>query len=199
MQLLDTKTQSLTTSSLVCLGFFDGVHLGHLALLNCAKNIAQKEGGLVCVHTFDVSPTQQIRKDGRWFELTPLSKKIELLEQHGCQVVAISSFDQAMRQMKGRDFFEKILIKCLKAKVLVTGWDHRLGFQGDTDVVKLQSLCDEYHIRLEVISKVSLPTGERVSSTAIREALLCGNKELAEAMLGRNVDEDTGLLKKLRV
>ena len=191
MQLINTKTQKLEADSVVCLGFFDGVHLGHGALLHKARDIAQKEGYCMCVHTFDTSPSQQIRKDASWFELTLPSRKHQLIAQSGCQFLAVSSFDERMRTMKGKDFFEKILLKVLRAKVIITGWNHRFGHKGDTDIRGLQTLCEEHGVVLHVVQKVSLPSGENVSSTAIRKALLCGEINLAEKMLGRVVDEDT--------
>ena len=87
----------LEKPSVVCLGYFDGVHLGHMALLNAAREISKNSGMLMCVHTFDRSPAQEIHPEKAFPLLTPIPEKEALLEAAGSDVLAISRFDERMR------------------------------------------------------------------------------------------------------
>lgn len=167
--------------SVVCLGFFDGVHKGHLSLLRAAKDIARDKGLIVCAHTFDRAPGE---KD---FALTTLSEREALLKAAGADRVAVSAFNEDMRRMSGDDFFRGIVLDKLNARHVVCGDDHRFGYKGAWGVRELQSLCDDAGVGLTVVPQVSLPDGQRVSSTAIRQAIRDGNTELAEKMLGRKI------------
>ena len=166
----------------VCLGFFDGVHLAHQALLRAAKEAGKRLGLPVCVHTFDHAPGE---KD---FELTDLPQREALLRQYGADQVAVSVFNDEMRRMPGDVFFRDIVLNRLNARHVVCGDDHRFGYRGAFGVNELQSLCDEAGIGLTVVPQVSLPDGQRISSTAIRKALEAGDTALAEKMLGRKIE-----------
>ena len=165
--------------SVVCLGFFDGVHKGHLSLLRAAKDIARDQGLIVCVHTFDRAPGE---KD---FVLTTLDERVALLRAAGADRVAVSAFNEDMRRMSGDDFFRGIVLEKLNARHVVCGDDHRFGYKGGWGVKELEALCRQSGVGLTVCPPVSLPDGTRVSSTAIRKAILAGNIPLAEEMLER--------------
>lgn len=165
--------------SVVCLGFFDGVHKGHLSLLRAAKDIARDQGLIVCVHTFDRAPGE---KD---FVLTTLDERVALLRAAGADRVAVSAFNEDMRRMSGDVFFRQIVLEKLNARHVVCGDDHRFGYKGGWGVKELEALCRQSGVGLTVCPPVSLPDGTRVSSTAIRKAILAGNIPLAEEMLER--------------
>ncbi len=169
----------LNAPSVVCLGFFDGVHKGHLSLLRAAAEIARDQGLIVCAHTFDRAPGE---KD---FELTALEERQALLRAAGADRVAVSAFNEDMRRMSGDEFFRRIVLEKLNARHVVCGDDHRFGYRGGWGVKELEALCRENGVGLTVCPPVSLPDGTRVSSTAIRKAILTGNAPLAEEMLGR--------------
>ena len=169
----------LNAPSVVCLGFFDGVHKGHLSLLRAAKDIARDQGLIVCVHTFDRAPGE---KD---FVLTTLAEREALLRAAGADRVAVSAFSEDMRRMSGDDFFRQIVLGSLNARHVVCGDDHRFGYKGGWGVKELEALCRQNGVGLTVCPPVSLPDGVRVSSTAIRKAILAGNIPLAEEMLER--------------
>jgi riboflavin kinase/FMN adenylyltransferase len=169
----------LNAPSVVCLGFFDGVHKGHLSLLRAAKDIARDQGLIVCVHTFDRAPGE---KD---FVLTTLAEREALLRAAGADRVAVSAFSEDMRRMTGDDFFRQIVLGSLNARHVVCGDDHRFGYKGGWGVKELEALCRQNGVGLTVCPPVSLPDGTRVSSTAIRKAILAGNIPLAEEMLER--------------
>lgn len=171
--------EAINAPSVVCLGFFDGVHKGHLSLLRAAKDIARDQGLIVCVHTFDRAPGE---KD---FVLTTLAEREALLRAAGADRVAVSAFSEDMRRMTGDDFFRQIVLGSLNARHVVCGDDHRFGYKGGWGVKELEALCRQNGVGLTVCPPVSLPDGTRVSSTAIRKAILAGNIPLAEEMLER--------------
>lgn len=169
------------TPTVVCLGFFDGVHKGHLALVHAARQIADQRGWPVCVHTFDRAP------GSKGAELTTLAERERLLLQAGADWVAVSPFDDHMRQMRGEDFFRDIVLGHLRAGYIICGDDHRFGHKGAWGVRELAAMCDQAGIGLTVVPEVTLENGLRVSSTAIRQALEAGDIPLAESMLGRQI------------
>ncbi|MBE5787552.1 MAG: hypothetical protein E7324_08450 [Clostridiales bacterium] len=169
--------------TVVCLGFFDGVHRGHLALLAAARKVAASQGWLICAHTFDRAP------GSKGALLTGLSRREELLKQAGADFVAVSPFDEQMRMMDGDAFFREIVLGQLHAAHVVCGDDHRFGHQGAWGVAELKNMCDEAGIGLTVVPEVALPGGMRISTSAIRKALADGDYALAEEMLGRPLEE----------
>lgn len=169
--------------AVVCLGFFDGVHRGHLALIEAGRKIARDRGLVLCVHTFDQAPGV------KGAELTDLNERARLLKEAGADEVAVSVFDDAMRHMNGEDFFRSVVLGQLNARHVVCGDDHRFGYRGAFGVRELKDLCERTGTGLTVVPQVSLPGGERISSTAVRQALARGDWALAEEMLGRPVSD----------
>ena len=177
--------EAVFVPSVVCLGFFDGVHLGHLRILEASRQAAKQLGIPLCVHTYDIPPSRLIKHGHEPLELTDLSEKAVLLEQAGAQVVAVSRFDDQLMHMPGSVFFQDVLLQRLKARHLVAGEDHRFGFHGDTDAGALSALCQKAGIGLSLVKPLATAEGLIISSTAIRQALQQGDRAAAEAMLGR--------------
>lgn len=168
--------------TVICLGYFDGVHLGHQALLKVGRDAADRLGLPLLVHTFDRAPGKSDAS------LTDLEQRKRLLLRYGADGVAVSPFDDDLRKTSGEAFIRGIIIGKLHARVIVCGDDHRFGYLGKCGVEELRSLCAEYGAELVVVPAVTLD-GIRVSSTAIREALASGDTELAEKMLGRGLTD----------
>lgn len=173
----------------VCLGFFDGVHLGHRSLLAAAVDIGQKARLQVCVHTYSAAPGTLIHPERAYHELTSLPEKVDLLLRFGADTVAVSRFDQRMMLMDGAQFIDDELGSCLSVRHLVVGADHRFGFQARTGPSQLTQLCSERGIGLTVVEPLTAEDGSVISSTAIKCALMQGDVKKAEAMLGRPVTE----------
>lgn len=181
--------ETLEAPSVVCLGFFDGVHIGHQRLIAAAVAVARTQGLISCAHTFSEMPVKVIRPDCQVLELTPLAEKLALFRSAGLDAAAVSNFDENMRMMHARDFFVNCLLNGLKAKHLVVGYDHRFGYHGECGAEMLSALCAEYSVGLTVIEPVRLASGELVSSTAVRKAVSEGDFALAQRMLGRPCPE----------
>ncbi|MHC1786250.1 MAG: adenylyltransferase/cytidyltransferase family protein [Christensenellales bacterium] len=171
--------------SVVCLGYFDGVHIGHQALIKLGRSIAVRASLVPCVHSYDVPPGKLLKPHTDYQELTNFQEKCRLLEEAGAQIVAISRFDAKLMHMSGERFFEEVLLQRMQAKHLVAGYDHRFGYRGDTDAARLEVLCRQYGIGLSIMPAVKTADGHIVSSSAVRSALKAGNLSLAEEMLGR--------------
>lgn len=184
-RLLLNDGQRAQKPSVVCLGFFDGVHRGHAQLIQRAKEIAAEKALAVCVHTFDQMPVRILQPEANVLELTPLEDKASLLEALGVDILAVSRFDQETMHQSAGEFFRHVLLGALQAKHIVAGFHHRFGHQGEGDTATLYALCEKTGTGLDVIAPVTLENGELISSTAIRTALLQGNTDKAEAMLGR--------------
>ena len=180
--------EKLPERTAVCLGYFDGVHRGHLALLEEAGRIAGKEHLTVAVHVLDRSPASVLHPDQPVLQLTSLAEKAAVFEAHGCRILAVSTFDEHFRMMSGRDFFKRILLDRLNAGAVITGDDHRFGYRGSMGVTELAELCAEAGVLLSVVPRLTMPDGTVISSSAIREALRQGDTARAEAMLGRPVE-----------
>ncbi len=174
----------------VCLGFFDGVHIGHQAIIDQGRKKAAELSLPLYVHTYDIPPLNMIKHSDAVKELSPLPEKAALLEAAGVDVVAVSRFNEQLMHMSGEDFFTGILLHRLNARYLIVGFDHRFGHRGGTDTIALTDLCNEYGVGLSKVEAVRLPDGRAVSSTAVRDALARGDTDLAQRMLGRPVSEE---------
>ena len=180
---------NVLTPSVVCLGVFDGVHLGHHKLIEKALATAKRDNLQAIVHTYDPLPVSVISPNKFIIELTPLEERVKLLDELGVQQIAVSTFDESLMHMSGTDFFQKVLLKKLNARHIVAGFNHRFGFHADTDVGKLEALCKDAGIGLSVIEPIITAQGNLISSSAIRAAILLEDYELASLMLGRPLDQ----------
>ena len=166
----------------IALGFFDGVHLGHAALLRRVAETAARLGAVPAAFTFDKNPAAAIT--GR---AVPLLSSVEdrtaLMERlYGIQELLVASFD-VMQHMDWRDFVRSYLVKECGAVHLVAGHDFHFGYKGEGDPRRLESLCAELGLGCDIIPKVELD-GITVSSTYIRALLAQGELEQANRFLG---------------
>lgn len=182
--------ENLCTPMVICLGVFDGVHLGHLRLINEAIDIARENGMETLVHTYDPLPANVINPQKPVCDLTPIGLRLRLLQDAGVQNTAVSKFTHELQHQSGRDFFQQILLGKLNAKHIVAGFNHHFGFKADTDVDRLQEMCREAKIGLSVIPPVQTPEGKLICSTAIRILIQENDLEGAAIMLGRPVDAE---------
>jgi len=166
----------------IALGFFDGVHLGHAALLEAANTRAKALCATPSVLTFATHPKQLIT--GAPVPLiNSLEDKLELIERLcGIRDVVVLPFDAAFRQMTWMDFVE-ILRREFHAVYLVCGHDFIFGYGGEGNPSKLRELCQELSLGCDVIPEISLD-GQPVSSTYIRRLLEQGAMERANQFLG---------------
>ena len=163
------------------LGFFDGVHLGHQALLNACCAMARQVGGLPSVVTFGNHP------DALVFGKEPAlintwQDRMRLFENYGIRNVEILPFDRKMMTMPWRDFFALLRTR-FQAEGLVCGNDFCFGYRGEGTPEKLMEACRETGIPCEIVPEQTVH-GIRISSTHIRSLLEQGEMEEAVSFLG---------------
>ena len=164
----------------VALGFFDGVHLGHMAVIESA--VKQKEDALAAVMTFSQPPAFVLT--GRSPALLSTNEqKARLFELIGADVVIFADF-AALKHLSAEDFVGGILKKKLKAEKVFCGFNYHFGACGKADSNDLARLCREHGIKAQACQPV-LSRGEPVSSSRIRERIVCGDMKEAAALLGR--------------
>ena len=169
--------------SAVALGCFDGVHLGHRAVIAKAVAQAHDQGLLSVVFTFDSSPRNYFAPSSVP-QLTDREKKIELIEAMGVDVLICLPFDKEIATTSAEDFFKKILVDALSARQIVCGYNYSFGAKGRGNAELLRKLCDTVGIALTALAPIA-ENGTPISSSAIRAALEQGNVEEANAALGR--------------
>ena len=166
------------------IGNFDGVHLGHQAMLARLCEEARRDGLAACAMTFEPHPREFFSPDRAPARLTSLREKLELLQAYGIDCAHVYRFDYRFAQITAEEFVERILVRGLGARQLLIGDDFRFGARRAGDLALLKSFETRYGYTVEAMSSVMLD-GERVSSTAVREALAQGEMQRAARLLGR--------------
>lgn len=173
-------------SSVVAIGVFDGVHLGHRRILNRALECAKEQDSRAMVVTFDPHPAVILRPESAPALLTTISQRLELFEEAQMDQTYVLEFDMEMASLSPKDFVNEILVKKLKATHVTAGTDFHFGFGRKGDMSKLAEYGAELGFGVEVVDMVTYPNqAEHISSTAIRRALAGGQVNLASDMLGR--------------
>ena len=172
------------TSPIVTLGVFDGVHRGHRYLLDSLVSQACKQGSESVVITFDPHPRLVLRaNDKDLFFLTTLEEKAGLLRDAGIGHLVIIDFSRDFSNMEACDFVQKILVEKVRTKHLIVGHDHHFGKSGKGNFEIIKECARSSDMIVEKVK--GLRTSDiTVSSTAIRKALLDGNLDEANDMLG---------------
>ncbi len=166
----------------IALGFFDGVHLGHGALLRRVAERSKELDALPCAFTFNQSPAAALTG-----QVVPLLTGVEdrtqlMRELYGIREVVVAPFE-VMRQMDWQDFVEQYLQKELGAVHVVAGHDFHFGYRGEGSPQRLAEKCARLGLGCDVIPKVELD-GVTISSTHIRTLVEAGELEQATRFLG---------------
>ncbi|MBQ9761684.1 MAG: bifunctional riboflavin kinase/FAD synthetase [Oscillospiraceae bacterium] len=167
--------------TIYALGFFDGVHLGHQALLKACRSMADKTGCKAGVVTFLGHPDELVSGTPTPLINTP-ADRARLLRRFGMDAVVELPFDKQLMNMPYLTFFRLLLTK-YGAAGLVCGHDFRFGFRGEGNAEKLSAACREAGIPCTVVPEQKLD-GVTVSSTHIRSLVEMGEMEQAGAFLG---------------
>lgn len=167
----------------VTIGTFDGVHLGHQKILQKINKEAEKVGGESVLFTFHPHPRIVLNPENHNLKLLQTQEeKIEKLARIGLQNLIIYPFTTEFSNLTALEFVRDILVKKIKVKTLVIGYDHQFGKNREGGIEFLQSVSEEYGFSI-----IEIPVQEindvDVSSTKIRNALLEGNIALANSFL----------------
>ena len=167
----------------LALGVFDGVHVGHRAVIARAVEAARKEGGKAFVVTFDPHPIRVIAPEKAPASLlATLDEKAAVLKALGVDGLLVIHFDMAFAKMDAEEFVRKLL--AADVRTVAVGEDWRFGSKRSGDVAMLRRMGGELGFQLEAVPPV-MWDGERISSTRIRQAIRDGNFDAVEEMLGR--------------
>ena len=168
----------------VTIGNFDGVHLGHRAMLERLGRHAARLAVPATVMTFEPTPREYFAPARAPARLTRLREKLELFAAAGVERCVVLHFDRRLQIMRGDSFARELLSRKMGAREVVVGSDFRFGAGGEADVALLQKLGPTLGFGVDVVEPV-LADGERVSSSAIRAALARADLEHAGRLLGR--------------
>jgi riboflavin kinase/FMN adenylyltransferase len=169
----------------IAIGNFDGVHLGHRALIARAR----AAGGTTCVLTFDPHPARLLAPAQAPPMITTLARKVELLAEAGVELTVVEPFTPALLATGAERFVEELLVRRLHARTVVVGWDFTYGHKRGGNVTTLAAAGRQQGFAVEIIEAVQLDGGP-VSSTRIRRAIRNGEVALAARLLGRPFDVD---------
>ncbi|HFH9938634.1 TPA: bifunctional riboflavin kinase/FAD synthetase [Streptococcus suis] len=166
--------------TVLVLGYFDGIHLGHKALFERARKVADERGLTVTVLTYPESPRLAFSRftPELLLHLTSQEQRYLLLEKNGVDQLVMTPFTSEFASNTPEEFIERY-VKGVNAQALVAGFDYHFG-NCRADVQDLMELFDG---QVEIVSEVSL-RGEKVSSTRIRQAIQSGDVSLANQLLG---------------
>ena len=169
--------------SVVTIGKFDGVHIGHREVLRRLRERAA--GRRVVVVTFDRHPLELFDPARAPQPLLSIPQKVEALRDAGADLVVVLPFTEEFAATSPNDFVDRILVDGLSVKLILVGADFRFGSGGAGTVDVLAEMGETLGFSVEVLDDVALRGGAKVSSSTIREALAAGDVETAAELLGR--------------
>jgi riboflavin kinase/FMN adenylyltransferase len=180
----------LGQGSAVTIGAYDGLHLGHRAVIAEVRREAEARGLASAVVTFDRHPASVVRPESAPKLLCDLDQKLELLESTGVDLAVVIRFDEARAAETAEEFVQNVLVDCLRARTVIVGADFHFGKNRGGNVALLNQLGADLGFDVHGMALVDTegqPTADdrRVSSTAIRHALVAGDVGAAAHMLGR--------------
>ena len=177
------KSFNATKPTIVTIGTFDGVHLGHQKIV---AQITKNADDLNCeslVLTFFPHPRMVLQESTEMKQLNTLNEKIALLDNLGIDNLVVHPFDKEFSRLTAEEFVKKVLVDVFKIKKIIIGHDHRFGRNRTATIDDLINFGETYGFEVEQISAEEI-NEVSISSTKIRNALLEGNIELAANYLG---------------
>lgn len=194
MQVIKGVKKIKHTNTVITIGNFDGVHLGHQKLFDFVKKKAKQINGKSVVVTFNPHPIKVLFKDHPLKLITTVEDKIKLIEKCGIDITICIPFTMEFAQIEAEDFVKNILLDKFNAKWIIVGYDYRFGKGRRGDREMLKRLSEYYGFKVTVV-KAYKKRGNILSSTAVRNALIEGNIKEANLFLGRAYHIDGEVIK----
>lgn len=182
----DSFKSKIKENTYIALGSFDGLHMGHLKLINKAKKLANINSGQSMVFAFKNHPLSVIYPELAPKILMSNATKLQILSVLKVDIVNLIDFDKNFMTISPEDFIANI-VKTYNAKGIVVGYNYRFGYKNLGDVELLEELSKQYGYDLHVIEPVTFEN-ETISSSRIRNALNEGNINKANLMLTRSYE-----------
>ena len=182
-QIATTAEFKSNSQSVITIGTFDGVHVGHRAIIKRLVSSAKEEGLVSVVLTFFPHPRMVLQKDSDIKLINTLAEKKQLLQEIGLDYFVVEPFTYEFSRLTALQYVRDILVGQLKAKKIIIGYDHRFGRNRNADIQDLKKYGVEFGFEVEEISAQQL-NEVSVSSTKIRKALAKGAIDTANTYLG---------------
>lgn len=182
-EITDITTFTTQQPTVLTIGTFDGVHLGHQKIIERVVTTARQEGLLATIFTFFPHPRMVVQHDKSLKLIHTLEEKKQLLQQLGVDLLVVQPFNEAFAQLTAEEFVSTILVQHLNVKKVIIGYDHRFGRNRTANINDMRLFGEKYGFAVEEIS-VQEVDEVSVSSTKIREALNKGDVTTAEHYLG---------------
>jgi riboflavin kinase/FMN adenylyltransferase len=179
-----SEVEATCRGGVVSIGNFDGVHRGHVLLVEGMRELVRALGGPTVALTFDPHPVSLLRPDQTPVPLTTIGRRSELLHFHGVAEVIVMRTDSELLNLTADEFFDRVIRGSLAAKGLVEGPNFGFGRGRSGTITTLNRLCAASGMQLEVADPVVIE-GQVVSSSRIRQCLHAGEVDIAETLLGR--------------
>jgi riboflavin kinase/FMN adenylyltransferase len=170
--------------SAVALGAFDGIHLGHRAILGTAVSEARRDRLRAIACTFDRHPMEVLQPDRAPLPITTLEERLALIAETGIDTTVVIPFTPAVAAVEAKAFVQDVLIGTLRAREIVVGFNHRFGRGARGDAALLETLAGPLGFRAHIVPALTVD-GVAVSSSEIRAALQRGDLAAAARLLGR--------------
>ena len=181
MQIFNEPFYPMDDECAVALGYFDGLHIGHSAVISAARNYAKNKGIKTVVWTFENSPKSVFTTVKR---ITENKYKEKLFENLGTDTLYSFPFTEKIKGLSCEDFVKKVIVDTLKAKKVFCGFNYSFGAGGKGNPESLKNICSAHGVDVEILPAV-LFENIPVSSTRVRECISEGDMDKAHDLLGR--------------
>lgn len=168
----------------IALGFFDGVHLGHQALLKWCVKEAELANAASTAILFDQHPEKIIKNYNNFYLLTTLKERVWRIRQLGLQQIIIINFNDKFQKITAENFIIEILLKKFNMGAVFVGYNYSFGFQKKGDIKLIKELSNYYNYKSYIMKPETIDEKQKISTTIIKENLIKGNIEKANKLLG---------------
>lgn len=193
---LDGSRPRPLRSAAVTVGNFDGVHRGHLALVEAVVEEARAHGGPAVALTFDPHPSRVLAPERAPATLMTVTQRAEILGALGISSLAVLPFTRELSHQSAEAFVREVLVQALGSRVVVVGFNFRFGRDRAGDVAALEGLGRRLDLHVRTVPPIVVD-GAVVSSTRVREAVVRGGVEAARELLGRPYFVDGAVVRGL--
>lgn len=183
MKLYDNQKSYSKTPSVITIGTFDGVHIGHQKIIERLVKVGNKKELKSVVLTFFPHPRMVLQKESNIKLLNTIDERKELFSKLNLEALVIKTFNKEFANLSARDFVKRILVDELNAKHIIIGYDHHFGKNRSANIDDLKAFGKEFDFVVEEISAQDIKD-VAVSSTKIRNAISDGDLQTANSYLG---------------
>ena len=171
-------------NSIVTVGVFDGVHIAHQEILRRMKEEKLKTGARTVLVTFDPHPQEVLHPNEKFYILTTIDERIELLSDYDLDIIFVVNFTPEFSNITAEEFCKEIMLGRIGLRKVIVGYNHAFGKNREGNPEKLKGFGEKYGFEVELIPQL-LVENNPVSSSKIRSILNEGNVRLASKLLGR--------------